>query len=72
MITITNFRKNSELFNSTIGFILIIFIVSTLFPQKLQAQSEIKEKLDKMLNGFPQKAPGGVVVSVRWQNNSQP
>jgi CubicO group peptidase (beta-lactamase class C family) len=68
MITITNFPKNSELFNSTIGFILIIFIVSTLFPQKLQAQSEIKEKLDKMLNGFPQKAPGGVVVVLENNN----
>lgn len=68
MITTTNFRENSELLNSTIGFFLFIIIISSLFPQKLQAQSEMKEKLDNMLNGFPQKAPGGVVVVL--ENNS--
>jgi len=62
MNTTTNFRKNPELLKSTIGFFLIILIISSFFPQKLLAQSEMKEKLDGLLNGFPQKAPGGVVV----------
>lgn len=68
MISIKDFQKNSKLFKSTIGFILLLVTICSFAPQKVKAQSEIKEKLDGLLNGFPQKAPGGVIVVLENNN----
>lgn len=68
MITIKHFQKNSRFFKSTMGFFLLAVIICSFSLQKVKAQSEIKEKLDGLLNGFPQKAPGGVVVVLENNN----
>lgn len=68
MITIKLFQKNAGLFKSTMGFIFLSVIICSFSLQQLKAQSEIKEKLDGLLNGFPQKAPGGVVVVLENNN----
>ena len=68
MITIKHFQKNAGFFKSTMGFFLLLVIICSFPLQKVKAQSEIKEKLDGLLNGFPQKAPGGVVVVLENNN----
>ena len=50
------------------GFLLLLATICSFSPQNGKAQSVIKEKLDGLLKGFPQNAPGGVVV-VTENNN---
>ena len=68
MNTIKHYQKNARLFKSATGFFLFLVIICSFPLQKVKAQPEIKEKLDGLLNGFPQKAPGGVVVVLENNN----
>lgn len=68
MITIKHFQKSTGFFKSSMSLFLLSIIICSFSLQIVKAQSETKEKLDGLLKGFPQKAPGGVVVVMENNN----